>query len=118
MQHTSQDFEKVVRRAGLKPIKRQHLKDGIYLYTAEGEKAANEEMAEPHWVVVWAAGFDDNLQFGQYIRIPTHVTLPHTMITTPTLRADRLAVAERQALELIKHADQLEIWNDTEQAAI
>jgi len=84
----------------------------MYLYTAEGEARPNGEMPEPHWVMVWAVGLDDKLQFGQYVRVPTHVTLPHTQITTTSTRADRVAIAERQAMELIRTADTVGMFDE------
>lgn len=111
MPHTSAEFEKVVREGGLQPINRQHLGGQIYLYLAEGRMDANEEMDVPHYCMIWAAGFDDNLQVGQYVRVATHYTLPHSQITLPTTRDERVKLCEAQARQQIDLADSVELWN-------
>lgn len=111
MPYTSGEFEKLVRDSGLRPIARRHLKDGMYLYSAEGVKQANEHVSYTHYKFLWAVGVDNNLMFAQPIIFPTHITLPNTMITVPSSREDRIQAAEKQALDVIKTAESTEYFN-------
>ena len=94
------------------PIERVHLGDQIYLYTGEGMMPPNEDMDERHWRMIWAVGFDDQLQVGQNVFFPLYVTLPHSQITTPLTREDRMQHLEKVARDFIKLAKKVELFND------